>query len=109
MMTVPAITVEELSGLIASGDDSLTILDVREPEELEIASLPNTLNIPLGQLPQNMASIPSEGRVVIMCHTGRRSANAVMYLQQQGITNTVNLTGGIHAWSTTIDSTVQTY
>jgi rhodanese-related sulfurtransferase len=105
---VPAITVQHLKTLI-DGGDTITIIDVREPNEHAICALPNSRLIPLATLADNASTLPKDGLVVVHCHHGGRSSRAVEYLAGQGIGNVVNLTGGIHAWSTEIDNNVPTY
>jgi rhodanese-related sulfurtransferase len=108
MSAVPEMTVQELSGCMAANDDIL-VIDVREPEEYEICSIQGSKLIPLSSLPQHAVDLPKDKLLVMQCHHGRRSAQAVQYLLQNGHTNVVNLTGGIHAWTIEIDPTLKTY
>lgn len=94
-------TVEELRDLKESGTPH-TLIDVREQAEYDAANIGGTL-IPLGQLAERANEIPKEGRVIVHCRMGGRSARAIEYLQSQGWTNLENLAGGIHAWSDRID------
>jgi len=105
---VPAITVEELKGKIERGDDFL-LLDVREPHEVEIAALPGSLRIPLGQLAENLGSLDSARDIVVHCKLGGRSAKAVALLQGAGFRKVWNLTGGIDRWAERIDPRVPRY
>lgn len=107
-MRILEITVKELNAFLKMGDD-VTIIDVREPWEIDIAKLPRAINIPLATLSDNLSAIPDSGRVVISCHSGRRSMNACLYLHSKGFTNTVNLKGGIEAWSKEIDESIPLY
>jgi adenylyltransferase/sulfurtransferase len=106
-MAVPEISVEELARLRKSGEP-ITIIDVREPVEYQIANLGGEL-IPLGQLQNRANEIPREGRVIVHCKMGGRSARAVAYLQSLGYNNVENLAGGIYAWAQKIDKTMPTY
>jgi len=103
-MPIPEITVEELRDLREQGAPH-TLIDVREQNEYDAANLGGTL-IPLSQLPGHLDAIPKEGRVIVHCRSGARSARAIEYLQSQGWTNLANLAGGIHAWSDRIDPTL---
>lgn len=85
------------------------VLDVREPWEIDICKLDGSLNVPLGTLPQNLARLPRAGTLVVMCHHGGRSMQAVQWLRAQGFDNAVNLRGGIHEWARQIDPAVPTY
>lgn len=102
------ITVTELSKKMAAGED-LVLIDVREPNEYEICHLPSRL-IPLGEIPKNLAAIPQDKPVIMVCHHGFRSAQAIQYLQQRyGYQNLINLKGGLHAWATQIDPGMPVY
>jgi len=105
---VPAITVEELRDRLAAHDD-LVVLDVRDPHEVEIAALPDTLRIPLGQLPENLHRLDSADEIVVHCKMGGRSARAVELLQAAGFRKVWNLTGGIDRWAQVVDPSVPRY
>ncbi len=86
------------------------ILDVRELDEFEIASIPDTLQIPMHHVPTNIASLPVHKKCLVMCHHGMRSAHVIRFLQQEkGFTNLYNVTGGIDAWSLKIDPSIPRY
>lgn len=86
------------------------ILDVRELDEFEIASIPDTLQIPMHKVPHNTASIPVHKKCLVMCHHGMRSAHVIRFLQhEKGFTNLYNVTGGIDAWSLKIDPSIPRY
>lgn len=85
------------------------LLDVRMPDEVEIAALPGALNIPLHELPARFAEIGRPAAVAIYCHHGVRSAHAGHFLEQQGYTQVSHLEGGIDAWSLELDPTVARY
>jgi molybdopterin/thiamine biosynthesis adenylyltransferase/rhodanese-related sulfurtransferase len=105
---MPAISVHELKSRI-DGGQSLTLIDVREPFEYDIARLPASRLIPLGELPARRHEVTRNPDVVVYCHSGMRSARAVALLRKEGFTNAYNLTGGIDAWSREIDSSVPRY
>ena len=106
-MAVPEVSVEELAKMRESGEP-ITLIDVREPNEYEVANLGGTL-IPLGELENRTGEVPRDGRVIVHCKLGGRSARAVEYLQSQGYTNVENLAGGITAWSERVDPSVPKY
>lgn len=85
------------------------VLDVREPWELDICKIDGSLAVPLGTLPQNLDRLPRTGPLVVMCHHGGRSMQAVMWLRAQGYANAVNLRGGIHEWARQVEPTMATY
>jgi rhodanese-related sulfurtransferase len=85
------------------------LLDVREPWEVEICRLPDSLNIPLAQLPDRLDAVPRDTLLVVLCHHGMRSRQAVQWLRANGVAKAVNLTGGIDAWARQVDSSMRTY
>jgi len=101
-------TVLELKQMLDNGEH-FTLIDVRENEEYEIAQMNGKL-IPLSEIQDRWTEIPKEGKVVIHCRSGVRSANVIRFLiDQHGYTNLINLKGGILAWSAEIDSSVPKY
>jgi len=106
--SIPETTVEDLKARLDRGD-AFVLLDVREPAELEIASLPGALNIPLGELPSRLAELDPRAEILILCRSGGRSANALEFLRDSGFSNLWNVEGGINAWSRRIDPAVPLY
>jgi sulfur-carrier protein adenylyltransferase/sulfurtransferase len=107
---VPETTVEELKAKI-DAKAPIYLLDVREPHEYQIARIPGSTLIPLGQLGGRYGELPaaSEGReVIVHCKSGVRSAKAVNLLKEHGI-EAKNLKGGILAWIDRIDPTQAKY
>ena len=84
------------------------ILDVREPHEYQICNLNGHL-IPLRDLPQRVNELDSAREIVAHCRSGKRSADAVAFLQQAGFRKIWNLKGGILAWSDEVDPSVPKY
>ncbi|WP_299252749.1 rhodanese-like domain-containing protein [uncultured Cytophaga sp.] len=96
------ISVTELKALIDSGAD-IQLIDVREPAEFESAQIGGEL-IPLGTIPQNVDKISKDKQVIVHCRSGKRSANAITFLESNfGYENLYNLEGGIIAWRDEID------
>jgi rhodanese-related sulfurtransferase len=85
------------------------LLDVREPDELGIASVSGARHIPMNDVPARIDEIPSDMPVIVMCHHGGRSAKITEFLNKNGRPNAVNLRGGIDAWSVQIDTSVPRY
>jgi adenylyltransferase/sulfurtransferase len=103
------ITATDLKQRLDNGDD-IQIVDVREPNEVAIASIPNTVHIPLGQVVNRMDEIDPNRETVVHCKGGVRSAKAIEALQRSGFKgNLVNLKGGITAWSNEVDPSVPKY
>lgn len=101
------ITVRELKESLERGDD-VFLLDVREPQEYDIANLGAHL-IPLNDLPRRVHELDSALEIVAHCHYGTRSARAVDFLRQMGYKKVKNLVGGIDAWSTQVDPAIPRY
>ena len=95
---VPAISVEDLAARIDAGED-LFIIDVRQPEEEAEGTIPGALLIPLATLPSRIGEIPADREILVHCRSGGRSAKAVKFLQEAGISGAVNVAGGINAWN----------
>ena len=87
---------------------NLCVVDVRQPDELTIVSLSNTINIPLDQLPNTFVQLPIEEKICILCHHGVRSLRAALWLRSQGF-EAYSVSGGIAAWSIKIDQSLPTY
>ena len=103
------ITATELKQRLDNGED-IQIIDVREPNEVAVARIPNTVHIPLGQVISRMSEIDATRETVVHCKMGGRSARAIEALQRSGFTgNLINLTGGITAWSNEVDPSVPKY
>ncbi len=101
----------EPSGLaerLASGE-SIHLIDVREPHELEISALPNADSIPLGSMATRMAELEDTEEIVLFCRTGIRSTRALHLLTGAGFQKTLSLQGGINAWARQVDPTLPVY
>jgi len=102
------ITVGELKKLIEA-KAKFTLVDVREPNEYQIARLPGSKLIPLGEISDRAGELDVNADIVVHCHHGGRSAKAIQMLQKAGFKKLRNLTGGIDAWSEEIDATLPRY
>jgi len=87
------------------------LLDVRQPDEFAIVSLPGAKLIPLNELPERVGELAAwrEQEVVVYCHHGMRSAHAIGWLQHQGFTKLHNLIGGVDRWSLEVDANAPRY
>jgi sulfur-carrier protein adenylyltransferase/sulfurtransferase len=106
-------TVTELKQLIDSGADDFVLIDVRNPNEYEIAKIPGAILIPLpdienGKGIEQVKAALNGHRLIAHCKMGGRSAKALAILQEAGIEGT-NVKGGIQAWSREVDSSVLEY
>ena len=88
--------------------DKLFILDVREPHEYQICNLNGKL-IPLGELPRRVNELDSSVEMVVHCRSGKRSADAIHFLQTAGFKKLLNLKGGVLAWADEVDPRMPKY
>lgn len=91
-----------------AGED-LLLLDVREPWELEIASVPGIVHIPMNRVPDRLAELDPKREIVVLCRSGGRSLQVARYLEAQGFAAVANLTGGILAWGRDLDPSLPAY
>jgi rhodanese-related sulfurtransferase len=91
------LTVAMFAEELASADPPL-VLDVRNPGEWKARHLPGSLNIPLNRLQDRIGEVPRERRIAVHCAGGYRSSIAASILQQHGITNLIEVAGGLAAW-----------
>lgn len=101
------ISVQELKDKISTGED-FQLIDVREDFEYEMSNL-GGISIPLGGILIETEKIDKTKPVVVMCRSGKRSAAAIMQLEQHGFSNLHNLKGGILAWAEEIDPAISVY
>jgi len=101
------ISVQELKEKIDKGED-FQLIDVREDFEYEVSNLGGLL-IPLGGILIEANKVAKDKPVIVQCRSGKRSAAAIMQLEQLGYTNLYNLQGGILAWANEIDPTLNVY
>jgi adenylyltransferase/sulfurtransferase len=102
------ITPIELKAKLDRGDDFL-LIDVREPHEFELCRIPTARLIPLNTIPQHLSALDPDAEIVLQCRSGKRSADALQFLQANGFTNLTNLKGGILAWADDVDPTITKY
>ncbi|PLS69443.1 MAG: rhodanese-related sulfurtransferase [Cyanobacteria bacterium M5B4] len=105
------ISVQELSQKLRVPHCQL--IDVREPEELELARLPGFQNFPTSQFatwyPTIAQTLDRHQETLVLCHHGIRSAQVCEVLVHLGFTNVKNIQGGIHAYALEIDPSVGKY
>ncbi|MEM9065137.1 MAG: rhodanese-like domain-containing protein [Planctomycetota bacterium] len=101
--------------LAASSKGTLTILDIREHEELAVVKLDTAEHIPASEFAarvdeiMDLADASGPEGLALMCHVGVRSFQATMLLRQEGVENVRSLAGGIDAWSVYIDPDLPRY
>jgi adenylyltransferase/sulfurtransferase len=102
------LTPEELQSRLQAGE-SLIVIDVREPHELEISSLPFARPIPMGEITARVGELDPEATTIVICRSGGRSMQVARYLDSRGFRSVSNLTGGILAWGERIDPSLRPY
>lgn len=90
------------------GED-LVLVDVREVWELEIASVPGIVHIPMNQVPDRLGELDPRRETVVLCRSGGRSLQVAQYLEAHGFASVANLTGGILAWGRELDPSLAPY
>ncbi len=103
------ITVEEAARLLKTDPGGVMLIDVREPHETAIASIPGATHIPMRQIPGSLSTLPRDKRLLIQCHHGGRSMRVTEYLRASGFENAANIAGGIDAWAQRIDPAIARY
>ena len=102
------VTVEELKVFI-DNNEGVFVLDVREPQEHQICSIPGAVLIPLGELPNRVNELGGHEDMVVHCKSGVRSAKAVKILHDAGFKKAKNLSGGILRWIDVVDPSMPKY
>ncbi|HEY0872930.1 MAG TPA: molybdopterin-synthase adenylyltransferase MoeB [Vicinamibacterales bacterium] len=102
------ITVKELKERMDRGD-APRLIDVREPHEHQICSIPGAELIPAAQFAQRLDEFDKNAEIVVHCKSGGRSGRAVEMMKARGFTNARNLTGGVLAWIDQIDPSQKKY
>ncbi len=85
------------------------LLDVREPWEVQAASIAGAKLIPMGELQRRQQELDPEEHIIVMCHGGVRSLKVTNWLREQGYAKVQSMRGGIAAWSRSVDPKVPTY
>ena len=102
------ITPTELGKRPANGA-ALQLIDVREPDEHAFAHIEGARLIPLRSLPVRATELDRDAEMIVFCHHGMRSAQAVEFLRARGFQRARNLAGGIDQWSVEVDPSVPRY
>lgn len=88
---------------------SPVLLDVREPWEFHAAHIDGSLPMPMNTVPARQEELDPEAPIVCICHHGMRSLQVASFLERNGFTHVVNLSGGVHAWAQQVDPAMPTY
>jgi len=85
------------------------LLDVREPWEHEVCRIDGAKLVPLRSLPAVVDELPRDRDIVVVCHHGRRSLHAAIWLVRSGFERVQNLRGGVAAWADQVDPAMRRY
>ena len=111
--SIPEIDVRQLAARLAEGEEALQLIDVRERNEVAIASISGFEVYPLSEFEQwseqILIELQPEAETIVMCHHGMRSAQLCQWLAMRGFSNVQNVMGGIDAYSRFVDSTISRY
>ncbi len=104
------ITATDLKGMLDRGDD-IFLVDVREPNEYEIVSIPGSVLIPKDQFLTGSAleRLPQDKKIVLHCKSGARSAECLAVVKGAGYSDAVHVGGGVLAWVSQVDPSLPTY
>ena len=103
------VTVQEMKRALDDSKLGIKVIDVREPDEYQIAHVIGVPLIPLNTLPQRFTDLDPNQAIYVHCKSGIRSLKAVKFLQEQGFKYAKSVKGGINAWSDEIDHNVPKY
>jgi molybdopterin/thiamine biosynthesis adenylyltransferase/rhodanese-related sulfurtransferase len=104
------ITAKDLKNMM-DNDENIFLVDVREPNEYEIVSIPGATLIPKGEFLSGAAleKLPQDKRIVLHCKSGARSAEALAVVKDAGFSDAVHVGGGVLAWVNQVDPSLPTY
>lgn len=89
--------------------DGAILLDVREPDETTLCSVPGSRLIPLREVPAPLDTLPRDTDLLVLCHSGGRSWRVTHFLRSQGFRRAINVAGGIDAWAQVVDPSLPCY
>ena len=99
----------EISKMLNDESIKPIILDVREKWEYDICHIENSVHIPMGQITERKDDLNNNDMIIVVCHHGIRSRMVAKYLDANGFTNVINLSGGVDAWSNEVDPSMSKY
>ena len=102
-------TPAQLQQYLAEASVPPLLLDVREPWEFDVCRLEQAQLVPMRQIPEACNELGHDREIVIICHHGIRSRQVAIYMEQQGFSDVINLSGGMAGWAQDIDPGMATY
>lgn len=98
MSLINEIEVSELAEL-RGNDETIRVIDIRQPAELNSGIIPGAEALPMHIIPLRISEFKRDEKLIMVCRSGARSAQACMFMQQHGYDNVFNLRGGMIAWA----------
>lgn len=103
-------TPSDLAAYVANEEEEAPVLlDVREPWEFQIGHIDDSLSMPMNTVPERLSELDTDRPIVCICHHGVRSLDVGLFLERNGFSRVINLSGGVHAWATQVDAQMPTY
>jgi rhodanese-related sulfurtransferase len=96
---IKEIDANALADRVAAEERNVKIIDVREINEIQGGTIPGAIPMPLATVPLRLNEMQRHEEIVVICRSGARSAQACMFMQQQGFEKVYNLRGGMFAWA----------
>lgn len=104
------LSVAELAAWLADPSrEAPVLLDVREPWEFQTCRIPQSLLMPMREVPARLGELEGASEIVVICHHGARSLRAALFLQSRGHARVYNLAGGVDAWARSVDPAMPVY
>lgn len=109
MSSAPSILPRDLLFLLQKDGVKPFLLDVRDPHEFNFVAIEGAVNVPLKDLPDHLGALPTDCKIVTICHHGMRSMRAAELLLQNGFGDVVSMTGGMNVWAIDVDPRLPKY
>lgn len=104
------VTAPDLAALLANDEGGVPLLlDVREPWEFQICRIDGSVSMPMNTVPERLSELDADRPIVCICHHGVRSMDVGLFLERNGFSRIINLSGGVHAWAAQVDAQMPTY
>jgi len=103
------ISVQQAKAIHDASPQTCLILDVREPFERDICAVAGSTHVPMRQIPEQLAALPRDQHILVLCHAGGRSRRVTEFLRANGFTAVSNIAGGIDAWAEQIEPGMRRY
>jgi rhodanese-related sulfurtransferase len=100
---------QELRAYLNAAAEQPLLLDVREPWEFDKARIEGSTLVPMRSVPDRLQELDPERETVVICHHGIRSRMVGHFLESQGFSNIINLSGGVASWANDVDQQMPTY